>query len=561
MSNHAVNVDRLFDLMGGVCDECVSEEGLAELDSMVSVDPDARDYYVGYCRMHSALELELSAHHATQVVFQQIGIRRCHPQERTFAVGAEGAPVCPTSTTHLGLWHGTVGFFSSGWPAAYLVATVIFGVGLLIGASTHVSRHDGVASISPPTAAGHPIEPLVKTNVVGRITGMIDCKWVDDAEVAINGAPVSLGHKYALVSGLMEITYDTGAKVTLQGPVTYAVESKNGGFLPIGKLTGKVEVDAAKGFSVRTPTATVTDLGTVFGIDVQRSGQVDVCVHSGRVTIQGADASAASPAVVLKAGEAKRIPSANPKSWITLDAKETGIAHPLTIARPRAGEDVSGKLLFSDHFQSFSLADRWRATGEGAPNAVLEASIDGDRTVLSMRSQAEGIQGKAIETVEPISLERLKTLTVETLFQPRQGYCPSLEVRVTGGLATARIFVQPMTRDGSHQIGADVTCSEKYHHLLSPADLYWDYRYYRFVLSLDAKGVTASFKDSVNAKPLWQTHFNELKLADFGGAVKIMLRQVTHSADPSECNVDWLKVSGQRIGNDHLATPNDTTGK
>ena len=38
----------------------------------------------------------------------------------------------------------------------------------------------------------------------------------------------------------MEITYDTGAKVILQGPVTYEVES-NGGYLSVGKLTGKLE--------------------------------------------------------------------------------------------------------------------------------------------------------------------------------------------------------------------------------------------------------------------------------------------------------------------------------
>ena len=45
----------------------------------------------------------------------------------------------------------------------------------------------------------------------------------------------------ALASGLMEITYDTGAKVILQGPVTYEVESANGGFLSVGKLTARLE--------------------------------------------------------------------------------------------------------------------------------------------------------------------------------------------------------------------------------------------------------------------------------------------------------------------------------
>ena len=51
---------------------------------------------------------------------------------------------------------------------------------------------------------------------------------------------VSLGDTFALAAGLMEITYDTGARVILQGPVTYEAES-NGGYLSLGKLTGKLE--------------------------------------------------------------------------------------------------------------------------------------------------------------------------------------------------------------------------------------------------------------------------------------------------------------------------------
>ena len=58
---------------------------------------------------------------------------------------------------------------------------------------------------------------------------------------------VSLGDKFALASGLMEITYDTGAKVILQGPVTYEVESASGGFLSLGKLTARLEKKVASG--------------------------------------------------------------------------------------------------------------------------------------------------------------------------------------------------------------------------------------------------------------------------------------------------------------------------
>ena len=44
----------------------------------------------------------------------------------------------------------------------------------------------------------------------------------------------------------MEITYTTGAKVILQGPVTYEAES-NGGYLSVGKLTGRLEKKAEGG--------------------------------------------------------------------------------------------------------------------------------------------------------------------------------------------------------------------------------------------------------------------------------------------------------------------------
>ena len=39
----------------------------------------------------------------------------------------------------------------------------------------------------------------------------------------------------------MEITYNTGAKVILQGPATYGIESTSGGYLSLGKLTARVE--------------------------------------------------------------------------------------------------------------------------------------------------------------------------------------------------------------------------------------------------------------------------------------------------------------------------------
>jgi hypothetical protein len=115
---------------------------------------------------------------------------------------------------------------------------------------------------------------------------MVDCRWTGPDEKASNGDRVQHGQKYSLASGLMEITYNTGAIVILQGPVTYEVETKNGGFMSIGKLTGKVENPKAKGFAIRTPTAIVTDLGTEFGVEVDgASGRTISHVFRGMINV------------------------------------------------------------------------------------------------------------------------------------------------------------------------------------------------------------------------------------------------------------------------------------
>ena len=129
----------------------------------------------------------------------------------------------------------------------------------------------------------------------------------------------------------LEITYDTGAKVILQGPVSYEVESLAGGYLSVGKLTAKLETKnslpspsgrgaggeggvnapvASKSgisspqplapspssnpqslipnplFAVRTPTAVVTDLGTEFGVEVDKEGSTSSHVFRGSIRVQ-----------------------------------------------------------------------------------------------------------------------------------------------------------------------------------------------------------------------------------------------------------------------------------
>ncbi len=251
-------------------------------------------------------------------------------------------PLAPSSPSLFSL---TTTYLSSGWPVAYLIATVIFAVGAVIGTFITVSRPMHVALESSPAThsppASHGIEiPQRERNIVGQITGMAGCKWAGTERVA---REVALGTTYELAAGLLEITYDTGAKVILQGPVTYEVDSADSGYLSRGKLTARVETNnVASGqwpvvrekqsvsgihhssfniqrspslpatpgplFTIKTPTAIVTDLGTEFGVEVDRNGASQVDVLQGRVEMKPVDRGATDNASLqLAAGESVRL--------------------------------------------------------------------------------------------------------------------------------------------------------------------------------------------------------------------------------------------------------------
>ena len=107
---------------------------------------------------------------------------------------------------------------------SYAAAVVIVGIGLLIGWAYQVSipRPDQRESVHVALPPSRPTsDPSPKLVFVGRVTDMVECQWADPKTGTVNYAYVPLGRKYALASGLMEITYDTGVKVILQGPCTY----------------------------------------------------------------------------------------------------------------------------------------------------------------------------------------------------------------------------------------------------------------------------------------------------------------------------------------------------
>jgi hypothetical protein len=262
-------------------------------------------------------------------------------------------------------WHRTVTSVFSGWPVAYLVATVVLGVGLLISSLTYVSqpvRITDAHSASIPNANASP------ATCVAQVTGIEECRWAKGVGPLYVDELVPLGRRIRIKSGLMEIAYKTGAKVILQGPATYEVDSHNGGYLSIGKLTGRVEVEKARGFLIRTPAATVTDLGTEFGVEVDREGNSEVDVLQGEVRLQVSNTGDRSPSEMrLGVGRSVRVDAAR-KTITDCPANRTQFVRRLT---HDASEVISVNFTHGDK-SNLDPTDR-----TGVVNATNWNNIDG----------------------------------------------------------------------------------------------------------------------------------------------------------------------------------------
>ena len=370
--------NRIYQLLSAEADGWLAPDERQELLNLLRNDPQARAAYAEQAILHSLLFHKARGGNGREIGDAGLGVRVSGFSELGFTPAAEAAgPAAsdfrdlhaPLITSRYPLSTNFVG----GPVFSYMVATVILGV-MLLGAWAYTITHyrQAVHNASPSA----PSEYGPDLVFVGRVTGMKDCRWADPATQTYLGSSVPLGRRYALSAGLMEITYDTGARVILDGPCTYKVESRAGGFLALGKLTAKVRkreglaASAARTkpqaanpespssfilhpsslFSVRTPTAIVTDLGTEFGVEVSANGDTTSHVFQGKVVVRVGDRDAGSQgsekhpgvdvaggeqgrSVQLRAGESARVNKEKDSGRLNLLLGDTAGAAPQFVRR------------------------------------------------------------------------------------------------------------------------------------------------------------------------------------------------------------------------------------
>jgi hypothetical protein len=117
---------------------------------------------------------------------------------------------------------------------------------------------------------------------VARVTGLSGCEWPAGETGLKFGDTLAPGQRLRLTKGVLQLTYDAGTRVMLEGPVdmvmTTAIEAK----LSSGKIAAAVP-RFARGYTILTPTAEVVDLGTEFGVAVDKVGDSEIHVFDGDV--------------------------------------------------------------------------------------------------------------------------------------------------------------------------------------------------------------------------------------------------------------------------------------
>ena len=167
------------------------------------------------------------------------------------------------------------------------------------------SRSTDVVVLQTP-AGKHPVKSqaseIIAASPVARVDSVSNLT-LDPASMAMDSGALLMPGKIHIQSGEAQITFFSGAQVSLSGPCVFVLKSDFRAILMEGRLTAQVPQQAI-GFTVHTPSGQLRDLGTSFAVNVEPDGVSDIHVLEGQVEAASRDGSAV---VTLEGNQASRI--------------------------------------------------------------------------------------------------------------------------------------------------------------------------------------------------------------------------------------------------------------
>lgn len=227
------DLSRVEDLAQRVADGLADEAMIAELEALMREDDSARIVYLQTLQLHQDLDRK-----AARGTLSETAPCDDVPLEKPI--------VAPRRGRH------------RRWKlAAGITVAAIAGLALIIDwarlfAEPHMAIITRLNQVDKPLAYHQPFEP---------------------------------GDRIAFATGFLELTYRSGTRLVLQGPVDYTLVDEDHGRLELGSLAAEVP-PGASGFTVVTPSAEVKDIGTRFAVALLDTGRTEFEVFEGEVTAQ-----------------------------------------------------------------------------------------------------------------------------------------------------------------------------------------------------------------------------------------------------------------------------------
>jgi hypothetical protein len=322
---------QLCRLVGLLCDEAISGEELAELESILLSDAGAREQFLEDMSVHAALEGEIAAR-GKVIKFvessQHGNVRNWrHFFESEARIDVAGTPASRAYRRLVAL------------AAMLLLAATAFIAwqsGWGFADQSGMQRH--FANSDDPTG-----ELQITELIVASVTPKSDdCHWMFEDQNIFESPndnvrdEIRPGETLRVVGGSLDVVFKSGVAVTLTAPAIIEVISPMRSRLIRGRATVKV-CPGAEGFTMNTPRTSVIDLGTVFGVEVDDFGRTDIVVFKGMVDVAYSHSfdDSANPSIGsqrLYMGEAVRVDERGTLSRIiSINGNDFSVNAPATL--------------------------------------------------------------------------------------------------------------------------------------------------------------------------------------------------------------------------------------
>ena len=236
---------------------------------------------------------------------------------------------------------------------------------------------------SAPSATAAPVE------IVARLTGAKSAEWAHGSLPFTPGAQLRRGQRLELTSGFAEITFDSGARVVLEGSASLDVNSAWDATLRRGTLKASVPPQAI-GFHIGNAVVDVTDLGTEFTMFADGRGTAEVLVLKGEV-----EATPRGPGdnetILLRENEARRFAHTGGVSEVADSGKK--FAH---FSQPLAFDRISPSLRYVHWSFDERQGDLIAAEVIGSLMAAADATLKVVQTDGAPIGRSEGRFGGAL---------------------------------------------------------------------------------------------------------------------------------------------------------------------